>query len=199
MNKSRHFPSPVTTMFAREVKPGHEAEYESWLGGISKASSLFPGNQGTTILKPSGDRREYIAITQFETAECLERWLCSAERDSWLSKLTDIALDHEEVKALTGMERWFTLPNRAVHQPPARYKTAILVFIGLYPLLLALNSVLAPFTEGLHMSVKILISLVISIPMMVWLVLPWLTQRLFGWLYPRHKESSLTQDTGRGK
>lgn len=194
MTKSRHFPSPVTAMFARQVKPGYEAEYEQWLGGISKASSEFPGNQGTTILKPSGARQEYIAITQFETAECLERWLCSKEREQWLEKLNAIALDHEEVEALTGMERWFTLPNRAVSQPPARYKTATLVFLGLYPLLLGLNLILDPFTRELPFPARLLISLVISIPLMAWFVSPWLTKLFFRWLYPGHRQSGLTRE-----
>ena len=117
MSKARHFPSPVTTMFARKVRAGHEASYEEWLDGIAKAASKFPGSQGTTILRPADNREEYIAITQFESARQLEQWLCSEERERWCEDLNEIVLEHEEVKALTGMERWFTLPDRAVTQP----------------------------------------------------------------------------------
>ena len=100
MTKSqKHFPSPVTTMFARRVRTGFEAQYEAWLAGIAKAGSQFPGNQGTTILRPGEGRQEYIAIAQFDSAENLERWLCSPERRSWLEKLESITLDHEEVRA----------------------------------------------------------------------------------------------------
>ncbi|MEM7166480.1 MAG: antibiotic biosynthesis monooxygenase [Planctomycetota bacterium] len=197
MTKTKHFPSPVATMFARQVRPGYETEYEEWLAGISEAASRFHGSQGTTILKPTGVREEYIAISQFENSDCLEAWLCSDQRRDWLEKLNTIALDHEEVKALTGMERWFTLPNRAVSQPPARYKTAILVFVGLYPLLLVINALLAPVTDPWPRAVQILLSLSISIPVMVWVVLPWLTRLSFGWLYPSYRRAGLARSEKR--
>ena len=104
-----------------------------------------------------------------------------------MEKLESITLDHEEVTSLTGMERWFTPPNRAVTQPPPRYKTAILVLVGLYPVVLLLGLVLRPFMAGLPYSLQVLVSLVISIPIMVWIVLPQLTRLFFRWLYPRHK------------
>ncbi len=137
-------PSPVTTIFAREVRASFEAQYEEWLAGISRTSSRFAGNQGTTILRPAEGRDEYIAITQFDSAENLELWLRSAERESWLAKLGAIDVCREEVLSLAGMERWFTLPGRGGTRLPPRYKTATLVLLGLYPLVLLLNLVLSP-------------------------------------------------------
>ncbi len=174
-------------MFARRVRAGFEAQYEDWLRGISQASSEFPGNQGTTVLQPSGDRDEYIAITQFDSAENLERWLCSSERGSWLAKLESITLDHEEVTSLTGMERWFTLPNRAMAQPPPRYKSAILVLLGLYPTVMLLDPVLSSLLVALPNPLRVLVSLMASVIIMVWFVMPQLTRLFFRWLYPRHK------------
>ena len=197
MDRAKHFPAPITTVFARRVKPGHEAAYEEWLAGIAEASSQFPGSQGTTILKPSGASEEYIAVSQFDTTEHLEVWLCSDVRAEWLKKLNAISLDHEEVKALTGMERWFTLPNRAVTQPPARYKSAILVLAGLYPLVLGIEWLIGPKIAHLPFAVRILISLSISVPIMAWVVMPQLTRICFSWLYPKHRPSSLTQRDNR--
>lgn len=193
MSSARHFPSPVTTMFARKVRPGYEQAYEEWLAGISRASSSFPGNQGSTILKPSTLRGEYICITQFESAAQLEAWLCSPERAGWLEKLDAIALDHEEIKELTGMERWFSLPNRAVTQAPAKHKMAALIFIGLYPLVLGLGALLQPLTRELPRAVGVLISLLISVPVMVWIIMPRLTRLFFPWLYPEHRPSRLSR------
>lgn len=192
MNKQ--FPSPVTTIFARRVRPGFERRYEEWLQGIGRASAQFRGNQGTTILCPNGDRREYIAILQFDSSENLERWLVSPEREHWCDKLESITLDSEEVSSLTGMERWFTLPDRSVSQAPPKYKSAILVGVGLYPLVLFLNLFLEPWVGSWHVALQILISLMISIPLMVWIVMPQLTRFFFGWLYPKHRPSRLSRD-----
>ncbi len=178
-------PTPVTTIFAREVRAGFEAQYEDWLAGISRTSSRFTGSQGTTILRPAEGRDEYIAITHFDSAENLELWLRSPERESWLAKLQSIDVCREEVMSLAGMERWFTLPDRGATRLPPRYKTATLVFLGLYPLVLLLDLVLSPVLVGLPGPLQVLVSLVVSVALMVWIVLPWLTRLFSGWLHPR--------------
>ena len=50
MNK--YFPCPVTTIFARRIKPGFEKQYEEWLTGVTETSSKFKGSQGTTLIRP---------------------------------------------------------------------------------------------------------------------------------------------------
>lgn len=176
---------PVTTIFSRVIRPGHETQYEEWLAGISRASSRFDGSRGTTILRPAEGREEYVAITQFETQGALDKWLESPERENWLSKLTAIDVCREEVMSLAGMERWFTLQATPQTTLPPRYKTATLVLMGLYPLVLVLDVILGPVLSGLPKPVAVLISLVVSVAMMVWVVLPRLTQLFEGWLHPK--------------
>jgi antibiotic biosynthesis monooxygenase (ABM) superfamily enzyme len=175
--------SPVTTIFARRIRPGSEERYEQWLTGISRTSSEFLGNQGTTILRPSEGRDEYIAITHFDGEGNLESWLRSPKRGEWLEKLQEIDICHEEVLTMAGMERWFTLPDQGANRMPPRYKIAVLIFLGLYPLVMALNALLGPSLAGLPQAIQALISLLISVPLMVWVVLPLLTRVFFGWLH----------------
>ena len=87
--------------------------------------------------------------------------------------------------SLAGMERWFTLPDRGATRLPPRYKTATLILLGLYPLVLLLNLVLSPVLVGLPSQLQVLVSLVVSVALMVWIVLPWLTRLFSGWLHPR--------------
>jgi antibiotic biosynthesis monooxygenase (ABM) superfamily enzyme len=182
----KQFPCPVTTVFSRRVRPGSESQYEEWLKGITQSSAGYEGSQGTTILRPGADRSEYIAIAQFDSAQNLERWMVSPERGDWLEKLESITLDSEEVSSLTGMERWFTLPDRSVSQAPPKYKSAALVVLGLYPLVLLLAPLLRSFFGSWPGFLQVLISLLISVSLMVWIVLPRLTRLFFGWLYPEH-------------
>lgn len=178
------FQEPVISIFRRRVRAGSEARYEDWLTGIARSAARSPGSQGTTILRPTEGGSEYVAITQFETTESLEAWLGSADRESWMSGLRTIDVCHEDVSTLAGMERWFTLSQRERAFPP-RYKTAALVLLGLYPLVLALDVVLGPLLSGLPRPVGLLASLLVSVPIMVWSVLPWLTGVFSGWLHPR--------------
>jgi antibiotic biosynthesis monooxygenase (ABM) superfamily enzyme len=120
--------------------------------------------------------------------------LVSEERADWLAKLESITLESEEMSSLTGMERWFTLPDRSVTQAPPKYKSAVLVFLGLYPLVLVLNLLSGPLTGSWPAALRILVSLVVSVPLMVWVIMPQLTRLFFGWLYPEHTPSRLTRD-----
>lgn len=186
--------APVATIFARQVRAGLEPRYEEWLDGIAQATSRFAGSQGTTILRPKEGREEYIAIAQFDTAENLERWLESDERERWLGKLRSIDVCREEVLSLAGMERWFTLPGWGSRAMPPRYKTAFLILLGLYPLVLLLDLVLGPLLVGLPKPLRLLASQIVSIAIMVWIVLPWLTRTFSAWLHP-----SRQTDTGSAK
>lgn len=175
---------PVTTIFARVVRAGEERRYEEWVAGISRASSGFVGNQGTTVLRPAEGRREYVTITQFDCRENLDRWLASDVRREWLARLREIDICSEEIMSMAGMERWFT-PFGAGSGMPPRYKTASLILLGLYPLVLLLNLVLTPRLTGLPGPLQVLVSLTVSVAMMVWVVLPALTRLFWRWLRPR--------------
>ena len=176
---------PATTVFARVVRPGSEAQYEEWLEGISETAAAFTGNQGMTILLPSGGREEYIAITHFDSKENADLWMHSKERCGWIDKLGEISIEREEVTSLTGMERWFTMPGRPITKPPPPYKTAIMIVVGLYPLALGLDVVLSPMLVDLAGALQILITLAISSSIMVWFLMPGLTRLFYRWLYPR--------------
>ncbi len=185
LNKDPDSACPATTVFARVVRQGSEAQYEEWLEGISETAAAFPGNQGMTILRPSGGREEYIAITHFDSKENADLWMYSKERCGWIDRLGEISIEREEVTSLTGMERWFTMPGRPITKPPPQYKTAIMIVVGLYPLALGLDVVLSPMLVDLPGALKLLISLAISSSIMVWFLMPALTRLFYRWLYPR--------------
>ena len=184
-----HFPSSVTTIIRRTVRADAEHDYERWMHGITCAAAAFPGYLGTTILRPQDPQparhREYTVLLNFASAAELETWMGSQVRKRHLEAASHLCLDDSEVQTLTGLERWFTLPNRAVSQPPARYKMALLTALGLYPLLLLLSLALRPFTGSWPWPLAILLSVVLGVPLMTWAVMPGVTRLFFRWLYPR--------------
>jgi len=189
MRRASH--APATRVFRRRVHAGSEERYEDWLTGISQTAAGSPGSQGTTILRPAERGSEYVAIMQFENTESLEAWLGSADRERWMSRLGAVDICQEDVATLTGMERWLTqLPGPGA--PPPRYKSAALVLLGLYPLVLALDVVLGPLLSNLPGPVGLLISLLVSVAIMVWSVLPWLTRVFHGWLHHGAAQQTLT-------
>lgn len=174
---------PVTTMFARRVHPRDQDQYEQWLTGISRCSSGFPGNLGTTILRPGGERGDYVAITHFANEATARAWMDSPERRAWLDKLESISVECERVDSLAGMESWFTVGALSDAVPPPRYKTAVMVLLGLYPTVMVLGLVLDPLLADLPVALARLVALSCSVATMVWLVLPLLTRLFKRWLH----------------
>jgi antibiotic biosynthesis monooxygenase (ABM) superfamily enzyme len=71
---------------------------------------------------------------------------------------------------------------RILNAPPPRWKQAITIWLGFFPLSLAINFLVIAHLGTLPLVVKTLIATVINTPLMVYLVLPWITARLKRWL-----------------
>jgi len=194
-----HFPCPVTTMITRRVRPGREKDYEHWISEIGKVAMDYAGHQGVTVLGPHGGPPvSYTVIFTFDTAANLQRWMTSEDRRAQLGLGESLTLDDEDVQTLTGLERWFTLPNRIVTQPPPRYKMALLTALGVYPLLLLLSYILNPLIGGWPLALRLLVSLSIGIPLMTWHIMPLLSRVFFDWLYPEPRRPEVRLDEADG-
>ena len=181
----RHFPCPVTTMITRRIRPGREKDYEAWIHSIGAAALEYPGHQGVTVLGPHGMAPvSYTVIFTFDTSANLQGWMTSTDRQEWLDEGEALTLDDEDVQTLTGLERWFTLPNRTVNRPPPRYKMALLTGLGVYPMLVLLGYALNPLIGSWPLPLRMLVSLSIGIPLMTWHIMPTLSRAFFNWLYP---------------
>lgn len=173
-------PGAATMVFARRLEPGQHDKYEDWLGRVTRATSAFAGYGGTTLLRPATPRDDYTAIVHFDTAEHLQLWMNSDERRRCLKDLETIGVESEAISSLAGLDHWVSLKGNM--QPPPQWKMALLILVGLYPLVLLDVVYLSPMLAILPWPLAILVSLSISVPIMVWIVLP-LLSKLFGrWL-----------------
>ena len=180
-----HFPSPVTTMITRRVRPGREAEYQRWIREVSEIARTFPGHLGASVAGPHGDPPTYRVIVQFDTTDNLRRWLDSPEREAKLAEAEPLVLTDGDVELLTGLEAWFEVPGRLMAQPPPKWKMAVLTAVGVFPLLWLIGLALEPFTVGWSRPAVLAATLLLTIPLMTWLVRPARSRAVFGWLYPR--------------
>ncbi len=187
---TKHFQSPILTIFTRRVPPKHQKQYAEWTSGINAEAAKFPGSRGATVLRSGPDQTEFHTLLQFDSPDHLEHWLDSDERAEWLERLEGITIECEEVNSLTGMERWFTLPSQAVAQAPPRYKSALLLLLGLYPVSYLMQWLASPITGAIAEPVARLLTMSMTIVVMVWAVMPALTWVFFWWLYPERRRDS---------
>jgi uncharacterized protein len=177
---------PVTTTVTRRVKPGHEAFYEQFLEGIIAAASEFPGHLGVEVFRPeSATAGEYRIVYQFDNAQHLRRWLDSDEHAAWLERAEPHAVGPIRRSFVTGLESWFTLPDRPGTPPPPPYKMALLTWITIFPLITGIVLATAPLLEGSPQVLRLGITTAVAVPLMTWVVMPRVTRLLRPWLYPR--------------
>ena len=175
---------PITTAVTRRVKPGHEAAYEEFLEGIIAAASRYPGHLGVEVFRPSAGDGEYRIIYRFDDRTDLRRWLDSDEHAAWLERAEPHVIGPMRTSYLTGLETWFTLPDRPGAPPPPPYKMALLTWVTIFPLITLVVLALEPVLTGLALVPRLAITTAVTVPLMTWLVMPRVTRALRGWLFP---------------
>jgi uncharacterized protein len=71
---------------------------------------------------------------------------------------------------------------------PPRYKVAVVVWLAIYPAVVAVQLVLRPFTRDLPLPLHTLLLTLIVVPIAVWLLIPALNRWLATWLSPQRDE-----------
>jgi antibiotic biosynthesis monooxygenase (ABM) superfamily enzyme len=175
---------PITTVITRRVKPGHEAAYEKFLEGIIAAAARYAGYLGVEVFRPSVGGDEYRIVYRFDGTGNLRRWLDSAEHAAWLERAEPHVIGRMRTSFVTGLESWFTLPDRPGAPPPPPYKMALLTWTTIFPLITLVVLVLDPVLTRLALVPRLAVTTAVTVPLMTWVVMPRLTRALRGWLYP---------------
>jgi antibiotic biosynthesis monooxygenase (ABM) superfamily enzyme len=88
------------------------------------------------------------------------------------------------VQTITGLEAGFTLPDCASNLHPPKYKMAMLVWLGVFTLVTLFSYLVGPLIAGWPQLARILATTLFVVPVLTYLVLPFLTRLFSRWLYP---------------
>jgi uncharacterized protein len=188
-NMNTAFQEPITVIVTRRIKPGFEQEFEAWLAGVVAEALRFPGHQGVNVIRPaSASQPEYTLIFRFDRIDNLRRWEESDTRREWLGRVEALTVGEVSLHKVSGLEFWFT-PSAGALIPP-RWKMAVVTCLAIYPLINLLRLVLAPYTATLSPWISSALTLPLSITLMTWLIMPWMTRLFAWWLYPKPAKSN---------
>ncbi|MFT4126749.1 MAG: antibiotic biosynthesis monooxygenase [Gordonia sp. (in: high G+C Gram-positive bacteria)] len=177
----------VTTSVARRIRPGREHDFVTWTDAGMALVRTFPGFLGGGWLRSPKHPDEYYVVYRFADDAALAEWNESPVRKAWLARGEGVAVDYATHR-LSGIEGWFepqdnlTQAVRVVGAPPPRWKQGISIWLGLFPLMVAINYLLIPHLGPLPIAVKTLIATIVNTPLMVYVVMPFITARLAWWL-----------------
>ncbi len=183
----------VTEVIFSKVKAGKEDDYRAWAARIQAAQARYPGYCGMYLQPPQEQGGLWTTILRFDSEAHLEAWMNAPERKALLKESKDI-IEHEALSRLaTSFPGWVPL-NPMTGKGPPNWKTAMLVLLGLFPVVMLelryLNPVLAGY--GLNSSFATFLGNALSVAATSFFTMP-LAVRGFGWwLFPKVESAALS-------
>ncbi len=177
----------VTALIVFEILPGRMEEFEDWLKGVTQVVKGFEGYKGVDIIRPRDhDHPEYVIVLRFDQYDHLKAWTESPLRAEWLKKSEKLIATTPSFQEAHGFDPWFTLPEH-VHATvtPSKFKMSVITIIALYPPLLLLSTLLAALFPEWPKALLLMLSVLILVPTMSYLIMPWMTRLFRFWLYPK--------------
>ncbi|HVE15891.1 MAG TPA: antibiotic biosynthesis monooxygenase [Chthoniobacterales bacterium] len=171
----------VTEVIFSKVKPGMEDAYREWSVRIQAAQAKYPGYQGMYLQPPEEKGGLWTTIIRFETAAHLEGWMAAPERKELLRE-SKAFIEHEQLTRLaTSFPGWVPV-NPETGKGPPDWKTAMLVLLGLFPIVMLEMKFLSPIWSwlSLNSSFATFVGNSISVAATSFVTMP-LFVRWFGW------------------
>jgi uncharacterized protein len=173
----------ATEVISREIRAGHEREYDEWLRRMLTFKRQFPGYLGTTVIAPGGGESSLrYVVTRFRDKETLDSWRKSPGRARLIEEVREYSTPY--FGAATGLETWFGLPGRPSFVPPPRWKMAIITLGAAIAISFTSRFLLDPYLSGWGLLLSTVFFTTVLVVFLLYLVLPGLTRLLRGWLYP---------------
>ena len=179
----------VTVVVTRRVRRGREADYEAWLGRLQVDARSLPGYLGVTTQRPAAaGPRDYVSVIRFASLADLRSFEASEMRARHLAEVAGLVEADAVWQRMTGLEFWFAPPAGTVVAQPSRSRVALLMIVVVFGLVLSIGAVVDAAAARLPVSLppplRLLLTISLEVLRMTYWLMPRLTRRLAGWIYP---------------
>jgi len=190
--------SSATEVITTRLKPGADDAYLRWASEIQQAQARFPGYQGVYLQPPSnGQPDSWTTLLRFDNSEHLNAWRVSAERRRLVQSaqaLIDSEESHQVTAAFAG---WFSTDSAAI-TAPAAWKTAMIVLLVLFPLVMFELRFFIPLVAVWNRSLGTFVGNAISVSLVTWPMVPLAIRCMNWWLTPKRNAPAWWVPAGTG-
>ena len=180
--------APVTVSVTRHVDPSRSHEMLAWVQAGTSLAEKFDGFLGSGWVRPSEDSSDWHMLYRFADAHSLAAWEASPQRAWWIEAAQG-RIEATRVERRTGIEGWFDEPATVesmstTPSAPPRWKQMVVIFMGFFPLSLAINYVVShtPLADW-PLPLRVFTTIAVMTPVMTYALLPWITRRMAWWLH----------------
>jgi len=174
----------VTKIVDRIPLPGKEEELENAIKALITAALRYPGHLGVTVTRPALPYQPgFRLVYRFDSCEHLKAWEESIEHLRLASEANQYTQGEPQRQTLTGLEVWFTPLGHVPQSMPRRERTAIVTWLGIFPLVYCFSTVirmLVPAATPAIVTIAVVTLLVVLA--MTYVVGPLLTKVFGKWL-----------------
>jgi antibiotic biosynthesis monooxygenase (ABM) superfamily enzyme len=183
----------VVEVIVTRVKPGKEDAYRQWETKIQEAQSKYPGYLGSYVQPPIAGDLGWTTLMRFASPEQLDKWLKSPERTRLLREVEPL-IDYAHLQRVdSSFPGWFPTDPDTGKGPP-NWKAAMLVLLGLFPIVMLESRFLSPRLAALNSSASMFVGNVISVALTTWLTMPLFIKAFHWWLFPSSASSKIQVD-----
>lgn len=176
----------ATEVIVSELRAGKENEYRDWANRIDKLESRFPGFRGSYMQPPSPGENAWTTVLRFDTVEKLNAWLDSPIRAGILKEAEGL-VDHVVAHRVdTSFPGWVPA-DPVTGKPPNLWKTASLVLLTLFPIVMLELKFLTPHLHPLGLGPGTFVGNAISVGLTTWPLMPLAIRLFHPWLFPENQ------------
>lgn len=136
---------------------------------------------------------KWYSVLHFDSPTNLNNWLSSSDRREMIKSGEKLFQTYRFKSFTTGLEGWFShqTGEEVTHLGPAAWKQALVVVLGLYPIVFLQSKLFEALgiMQSWSYANSMLVNLFITTIILTWFVMPWLTRSLEFWLKPAYMTS----------
>jgi hypothetical protein len=173
---------PVTVTVVRDVHADRRAAFEQWAAEILGLAERFPGNLGTSLLRPGPGSNRYHLVYRFADGASLAQWERSAERQAALARVEPLSGGADYAR-VAGLDSFFTAMTPP--RPGPRWRLTVLTIAAVFAITLGFSLLVAPHIDSWPLPVRLLLSATVVVVLLGQVVMPLLTRWCAPWLRGR--------------
>ena len=180
----------ATEVIISQIKPGCEDEYKAYAQRIQAVQETFPGYLGSFTQPPHFKETGWTTVLRFDSVPHLNAWMSSPQRAVMLQQGAHLIDRFDAQRVDTSFPGWVPA-SPVTGKPPNMWKTAALVLMTLFPVVMLELKFLNPLLSGLHAPVATFIGNALSVALTTWPLMPLAIHLFRAWLFPEDQPRSL--------
>lgn len=173
---------PVTVVREIRVRPGNEPAFEEIMARLMAQAVKQRGHLGATVIRPQMPGQAYRFIYKFDRRSSLEEWHGSALRAELVAPIAPL-IEWDRFDRYPGLETWFSIPKAETAGTPPKWKTTLMSWFAIFPLVLAGSYAMKWLGFTAPMPVQVFVLTAVVVPLVAYVVAPQMGRLLHGWLH----------------